>query len=84
MVLREAVYEFEQTFVTIGFLTVIAGLVLGIRVFGPRGRQVAAWHDASDETRAGAAHQKLMMFGVIDTAIVVITILVMVDRTGLS
>jgi hypothetical protein len=83
MVLRESLFDFEQVFVTVGILVVIIGAVLGIRVFGPGGRDVAALHDAGDETAAAVAHKRLAMFGIIDTALVLITIWMMVDKTGL-
>ncbi len=51
MVLRESLYEFEQAFVTVGIFVVIVGVVLGMRVFGPGGRDVAALHDAATRPR---------------------------------
>jgi uncharacterized membrane protein len=83
MVLRDSLFEFEQVFVTVGFITVIVGMALGMRVFGPGRRDVAALHDAGDETAAAVAHRRLAVFGIVDTALVVITIWMMVDKTGL-
>jgi len=82
MVLRETVYSFEQTFVTLGFFTVIVGAVLGVRVFAPRGREIATLHEAGEETHAAAAHKKLVLFGLADTALIVLTIWAMVERIG--
>lgn len=82
MVLREAVFEFEQTFVTLGFLTVIVGMALGMRVFAPRGREIAALHDAGEDTRAGEARKKLTVFALAQTALVVVTIWAMVEKIG--
>ncbi len=83
MVLRNSLFEFEQVFVTVGFITVIVGMAFGMRVFGPGGRDVAALHDAGDETAAAVAHKRLAVFGIVDTALVVIAIWMMVDKTGL-
>lgn len=84
LVLRETVFEFEQTFVTLGFFTVIVGGVLGARVFGPRGRELAALHEAGEKAQAGERHKKLAFFALVEIALIVITIFAMVDRTGLG
>lgn len=83
MVLRDSLYDFEQTFVVIGVLMVIVGSVLGMRVFGPGGREAAGLHEAGDTAAVGKAHQRLAMFGAIDTALLIFTIWAMVTRLGL-
>jgi uncharacterized membrane protein len=83
MVLRESVYEFEQTFVAIGIVMVIIGAVFGMRIFGPGGRELADLHEAGDTAKAGQAHQRLAMFGSIDIVLLVFTIWAMVTRLGL-
>lgn len=83
MVLRESVYEFEQAFVAVGIAMVIIGAVFGMRIFGPGGRELADLHEAGETAKAGTAHQRLAMFGSIDTVLVVFTIWAMVTRLGL-
>lgn len=83
MVIRESIYEFEQAFVAIGIVMVILGAVFGARVFGPGGRKVADLHEAGEIAKAGEAHQRLAMFGAIDSALLLFTIWAMVTRLGL-
>lgn len=83
MVIRESAYEFEQTFVALGIITVIIGMVLGMRVFGPGGREVADLHDAGEEAEAATAHKRLTVYGLLDTLLVVFTVWAMVKRLGL-
>jgi uncharacterized membrane protein len=83
MVLRDSLYEFEQTFVVIGTLMVILGAVLGMRIFGPGGREAADLHEAGETAAADKVHQRLARFGAIDTLLLVFTIWAMVTRLGL-
>lgn len=83
MVLRDSLYEFEQTFVVIGILMVILGSVFGMRIFGPGRREAAALHEAGETKAADKTHQRLGMFGAIDTVLLLFTIWAMVARLGL-
>ncbi len=83
LVVRDSVYEFEQAFVAIGFLTVIVGAVLGMRIFGPGGEKAASLHEAGDTVAADALHKRLATFGIFDTALLLFTIWAMVERLGL-
>ena len=83
MVLRNDFYEFEQAFVTIGFIAVFIGIFLGIRVFGPKGKALADLYESGgDEGVIAAAHSRLFGLGVFDTLVVIFTIWAMVDRLG--
>jgi uncharacterized membrane protein len=83
MVLRDPLYEFEQTFVAIGIVMVILGSVFGMRIFGPGGREVADLHEAGKTSEAAAAHKRLATFGAIDTLLLMFTIWAMISRLGL-
>ncbi|MDX2343513.1 MAG: DUF2269 family protein [Acidimicrobiia bacterium] len=83
MVVRESLYDFEQTFVAIGFLAIVAGTVLGIKIFGPGGEKTAELHEAGDKTGADESHRRLAMYGVFDIVLVGFTIWAMVERLGL-
>lgn len=83
MVLSDPLYEFEQTFVAIGIVMIIVGLVFGIRIFGPGGREVADLHEAGDTEGAAKAHKRLATFSAIDTLLLMFTIWAMVSRLGL-
>lgn len=82
LVLDGPQWEFEQTFVVLGFLTIVVGALLGARIFGPKGREVADLHDSGDEKAAGVLHGKLRLWALLDTALVVITIYAMVTKLG--
>jgi hypothetical protein len=83
MVIRENVFDFEQTFVVIGFVVVVVGALLGARVFGPGGRATADLHDAGETAAAGVAHKRLAVYGAVDTLLVLFTIWAMVKRLGI-
>lgn len=74
---------FKATFVSIGFAAIIAGAALGMLVFGPGARQLAAAVRAGREGEANQLQQRLAMFGLLDTVIVVFTIVAMVGKWGL-
>lgn len=83
LVLREEVFDFEQVFVVIGFLVVIAGAVLGMRVSGPGGRKAADLHEQGDAKGAAAVASRLRMWGLIETALLLFAIYAMVAKLGI-
>jgi uncharacterized membrane protein len=80
LVLQSDVYGFGSLFVSIGFVTIVIGALLGIFVFGPVSTRAADAIDAGDTAGAKAATGRLAAFGVIDTLLVLTTITVMVLR----
>lgn len=75
-------YSFGSTFVSIGFLAVIIGAVLGGVVFGPKSRAIAEAVRAGDADGETKARSTIINVAVLDTAIVVATIFVMVYAVG--
>jgi uncharacterized membrane protein len=75
-------YSFGSLFVTLGFITVIVGAVVGIRVFGPVGEERAAAYDSGDQSGIERTGNKLRMFGLLDTVLLVVTITAMVTTWG--
>jgi hypothetical protein len=75
-------YSFGSTFVSIGFLAVIIGAVLGGVVFGPKNRAVAQAARGGDTEGETKARTTIINVAVLDTAIVVATIFVMVYAVG--
>lgn len=75
--------EFSSTFVSIGFAAIIIGVVLGVTVFGPGSRKIAAAIDSGDEATERALDARLGIFGVIDSLVVLLTIAAMVGKWGL-
>ena len=82
LVLDSKLYEFEHIFVAIGVLMVIVGAVLGMRVTGPGGREAASLHEAGDEQGATAANGRLRNWVLVDSALLAVTIYVMVAKIG--
>ena len=82
LVLVSEVYEFSDVFVSVGLFTVVVGALLGSRVFGPHGERAAAAFEADDPEAGGAATRRVAGFGMLDTALLLVTITAMVMRWG--
>lgn len=82
MVIRESIYDFEQAFVVIGFIAVVLGAFLGIRVYGPGGTQVAELHEAGDSAAAGQKLSRLLTIAAAEIGFLLFTIWAMVGRLG--
>lgn len=82
LVIDSKLYEFEHVFVAIGVLMVIVGGVLGMRVSAPGGRQAASLHEAGDEEGAAAVNVRLRNWVLVDSALLALTIYVMVAKVG--
>jgi uncharacterized membrane protein len=76
--------SFGSTFVTVGFLAVIIGAVLGMAVFGPGTRRLAAAIDSGDEATEKSLNGRLAVFGAIDSLVIVFAVAAMVGKWGLS
>jgi hypothetical protein len=72
--------EFSDMFVGIGFLAIIIGAVLGMAVFGPGSRKLSASIAEGDAAAAASITTRLTAFGIIDTLVIVVTIVAMVSR----
>ena len=83
LVLDSDFFEFSNMFVSIGFLAVIIGAVLGMAVFGPGSRALAAAIRDGDAEAERTVSARLTAFGVLDTIVVVVTIVAMVAKWGL-
>jgi len=83
LVLNSEVYGFGTMFVTIGFLAVIIGAVLGSVVFGPKSRAIADALDAGDVGLANRLRASTGGFGLLDTFVVLFTSFAMVAKLGI-
>ena len=83
LVLDSDFIEFSDMFVSIGFLAVIIGAVLGMAVFGPGSRALAEAIRDGDAEAERSVTGRLATFGVIDTLVLVIAIVSMVSKWGL-
>jgi|TARA_B100000315_G_scaffold244780_1_gene269896 uncharacterized membrane protein len=74
-------YEMSDTFVLIGFLAIFVAVLSGI-YFAHQGRKVAAAYDADDVRTAASIEQKIARWSLVDTAVIVMTMGVMVSKLG--
>ena len=77
-------FEFKNAFVSVGFLAVVVGAGLGMAVFGPGSRQLDAAIERGDEAQERAINNKLAMFGIIDSLVLIVTVVAMVAKWGLG
>lgn len=73
-------YKMSSGFVSVGFLAVIIGAVLGMAVFGPGSRKLVEKLRSGADAEAQALNNRLAAFGMLDTAVVVVTIVAMVAK----
>ncbi len=73
-------HSFSSAFVSIGFLTVIVGGVLGARVYAPMGRKIAAAHEAGNET--SGLYARMRTLGLAELALLAFTVYAMAVRLG--
>lgn len=82
LVLDSNFYTFEDPFVVIGIAAVVAGAVLGTKIFSPIANRARTAHDAGDETAADQAHARFGRFGLLDIAILAFAVIAMVTKLG--
>jgi hypothetical protein len=82
LVLNSEAYGFGSVFVSIGFVAVIIGAVLGSTVFGPKSEAIADAIDSGEADRADKMRGTVGGFGILDTLVVLFTIYAMVAKLG--
>ena len=75
-------YEFSHAFVSIGFLMIIVGSVMGVGFFAKQGRAAAEAYDAGDTDGAMAIEKKIAAGGALDTVLMIVTVAAMVAKWG--
>jgi len=75
-------YSFASVFVSVGFAAVIVGGALGVTVFAPKNRALAQAVRDGDGASESRLRTLLTQFAVLDTLVVVVTIVVMVWKVG--
>ena len=76
-------WRWSTEFIVLGIATVFIGGILGLAVFAPLAQKRADALDAGDDAAAADALRKIIPWGVVDTVLVLLTVLAMVDRWGL-
>ena len=72
-----------STFVSIGFLVVIIGTVLGIGVYAPACKQMIAAVDAGDAASEAAASRKLTTTNAVNAILLLVAVVAMVGEWGI-
>lgn len=75
-------WKFSDAFVSIGFLVVIAGAFMGMRVFNPLARRGAAAYEAGDAAEVNRVYGRIRAFGFLDVGLLSIAVLAMVYKWG--
>jgi len=76
-------WSWSTRFILLGIATVFIGGTLGLAVFAPLAQQRVNALDAGDGPTAARALQRIIPWAVLDTVLVLLTIMAMVDRWGL-
>lgn len=82
LVLESEAYGFDSLFVGIGMGMIVVGAVLGVVVFAPVGRRAADEIESGGVRQARASVARLAGFGLLDTVLLLFTVIVMVLRWG--
>jgi uncharacterized membrane protein len=80
LVLDSDFVEFSDAYVSIGFLVVIVGTVLGMAVYAPACKQLTSAIDAGDMAAEEAASRTLMVTNSVNSVLLLVAIVAMVAR----
>lgn len=83
MVLDAEFIEFSQAWISLGFLGIAVGAVLGSAVYGPTGRRMLAAIDAGDDGTLTALSQRMGMATAGEILVLLVVIWSMVFKPGL-
>ncbi len=75
-------YSFGSVFVTMGFVMIVIGALLGKFVFEPGSERAAVAIESGDQGAIKTAVARLATFGTVDTLLLLFTITAMVIRLG--
>ncbi len=75
-------YSFGSVFVTMGFVMIVIGALLGKFVFEPGSERAAVAIESGDQGAIKTAVSRLATFGTVDTLLLLFTITAMVVRLG--
>ncbi len=82
MVVDNPVWEFDQLWISLGFLGIAVGAVLGMGFYGPQGRKVIAELEAGDP--AGEARsRRIGMVAMAETVLLLVVVWSMIAKPGL-
>lgn len=82
LVLDSGFYEFSNAFVSIGFVAIATGAAIGIAVVGKGSERAAVAFAAGDDSAGAAEIKRYMPWAMVDTLIIVVTVVAMVGKWG--
>lgn len=82
LVIDSDVFEFENAFVAIGIVVVIAGALLGSLVFDPISKEARRAHQDADAAAEDAAYRRFGRVGLLDISLLVLAVVAMVMKWG--
>ncbi|MCB1271087.1 MAG: hypothetical protein M9942_04605 [Microthrixaceae bacterium] len=80
MVINNEFIEFSETYVSIGFLVVIVGTILGMAVYAPACKQLVSAIDSGDPAGEASASRKLMFTNSVNAVLLLVAVVAMVAR----
>ncbi|MEZ5239280.1 MAG: hypothetical protein R2716_10150 [Microthrixaceae bacterium] len=80
MVINNDAIEFSDAFVSIGFLVVIVGTILGMAVYAPACKQLVTAIDSGDQAAEAAASRKLMASNSVNAVLLLVAFVAMIAR----
>lgn len=75
-------YAFSDSFVSVGFMVVIIGGVMGVVFFAPTSRAAIGAHELGGGAPLAAAIRKFTVGAAVDTALVIFALYAMVAKLG--
>ena len=75
-------FSMGDPFVSIGFLVIIVGTVMGMAFLAPQGRKAADARENGDDAAAADAEKKILAAAILDTVLIVVAFAAMVGNWG--
>lgn len=82
LVLDSDFYDFSNAFVSIGFVAIVAGAVIGIGPISKGSARASVAFAAGDDTAGRAEVSKTIPWSLVDTLVIVVTVVAMVAKWG--
>jgi hypothetical protein len=75
-------WAWADPFVWVGIAVVIIGAVMGVAFFGPLAKRRLAGLEGGDQADADAAQARIIPLAYVDSALIVLAVLAMIDKWG--
>jgi uncharacterized membrane protein len=82
LVLTSDIYDWSDTFVSIGLGVVIATALIGAIVHRPGGEKIVSALESGDQATAAAEGKRAAIWGAVTAVLLIVAVVVMVLKTG--